>query len=144
MKIGREVEGRLKGIKTLFLDAEHIEKARTFLDQGDNAVLQHLYISDQSNTLDYHTVSDIFPEHLVTMDITEVLYDSPIDLPENVVLMLRVKGGTQEIFENVERMRTTDMIKIEHQRKVYCFTVGNAVVTFPREFEQDIEINVQE
>jgi hypothetical protein len=143
MKLGLEVEGRLRGLPTLFLGAAYVEKAVAFLkhlSENNQQAPGHVYISDNDNILDYVDVSDLFPTKLVTLDVTEIQYDSPLDIPENIVIMLRLKGSDHDIFENVVRLRSTDMIKIEHERNVFCFTVGSAMLTEPHEFDDDVEV----
>ena len=140
MKIGVEVEGRLRGIKTLFMDAsEGYCKAIDVLASEAGRGIGHIYISDPENTLSYRIVSNVFMGFHVTLDVTEVKEYCSRD---NITLMLRIdKCPQNRIFDSIKYLRSDlDQIKIERDRQVVILPMSCALTTEPHEFEGDIEI----
>jgi hypothetical protein len=133
MKIGIEVEGRLRGVPTLFCDADYFIE---YPDEVKSALelhgLRHCYISDTKNDLAYPYVGSKLAGFLVTMDVTKVF---DLTLPKNVTLMVRNPS-----FSDLQRLRPDDQIKYEENRQVFVFPVGSAIKTQPHEFANDQEI----
>ncbi|QRE00064.1 hypothetical protein [Burkholderia phage BCSR5] len=151
MKIGLEVEGRLKGIPTLFTNAEFV---RDHTRKVQNALrvhsINHLYISDNSGILTYEKVGLEFSCY-VTMDVTKTRVEYR---PSNITLMLRVDPsafhwlGQNEVegpafwsFTDIECLREGDQIKFERDRHVFVFPVTQAIKTAPADFEGDLELD---
>lgn len=133
MKIGIEVEGRLRGVPTLFCGAHEIHEARRLILQNRLNV-SHVYISDNGNTLDYLTVSSLFAGLLVTLDVTCV--GGP--RPANISIMLRIDGG--DAYDSVNRLTAEDQIKFERDRHVIVLPMTAAITTQPHEFEGDADL----
>jgi hypothetical protein len=150
MKIGVEVEGRLKGIRTLFIEAEtvheNLEKVRAALRTNN---IGHLYISDPTGILTYEEVGRLFECH-VTLDVTRTRAESR---PPNISLMLRVdpfayewRGQNEMLvppywtFTDIERLHENDQLKFERNNKVYVFPMTSAILTKPEDFSGDIEL----
>lgn len=141
MKIGLEVEGYLVGTPTLFCSAEDLPKInavynqiknRSYVELG-NKKISHIYISDHSNVI---TCNDLIglPNVRITLEVTKYLLS---DRPDNVDIMLR-----DPTFTYVDKLKLIDMIKFELDRKVYVFSMRDAVKTLPHEFDKDVELNV--
>lgn len=139
-KIGIEVEGRLRGVPTLFLSAgvDNLVLAADMLIR-DTGKPCHVYISDELNTLDYEDVGRLFDQCLVTMDVTQVIGVRP----RNVTIMFRIDKCPQEhIFDSTSRLDMNDQIKIERDQNVYVLPFNSAILTFPHEFAGDKEITL--
>lgn len=132
MKIGIEVEGRLRGVKTLFCGPQDVAAAKAYLAANP---LTHVYISDRDNTLDYVMVGWSFPACLVTMDVTSVREGVR---PTNVTLILTLPHSH---WDNVARLRADDQVKFHSvDREVLCATARNFVPTQPAEFLGDVAV----
>lgn len=158
MKVGIEVEGRLKGIPTLFMSAKEFraldlnmvfKKAVAQLNTRDWALLQsvsHFYISDDEN--------ELFPEDLlsqksaqaqqmvITLERTSVT--DRWRYPANVGVMLRVGEGTSAA--SFFALAASDQIKFSRgpQDEVYCVTKECMMRTNPSAFLGDVVINMDQ
>jgi hypothetical protein len=123
MKIGIECEGRLRGIKTLFMNADEdlLKAADILVERG----IGH--------------VSNFFQNAHVTLDVTEVKDYCPRD---NISIMFRIDKCPQDkIFDSIKNLRSDlDQIKIERDRQVVILPISCALTTEPHEFEGDIEL----
>lgn len=129
MKVGIEVEGRLRGVHTLFCNAsDNIDRA---VEQAILNGIRHIYVSDNDNTLSYQEFIE-YPNIQFTLDVTRV---QNIPRPSNITLMLRLPG-----FEDVSALKADDQIKFEHNRTVLVASVNSLVRTNPDEFENDVEV----
>jgi len=137
MKIGLEAEGRLKGIKTLFIEAhESFLKALEVLkDKG----IGHIYISDQRNLLSYAEITYVFRDYHVTLDITRVKDDW---IGDNISIMFRVDLCLKEaIYNSILNLKSErDQIKIEKDRHVFVFPMNCAMIAIPDDFAGDVEV----
>ena len=132
-KIGVEVEGRLRGVPTFFIDAEELDASAVakFINLG----VSHIYISDRYNTLNYNEVGHAFEGYLVTLDVTAV---KEVSRPTNVTLMLSMPHG---YWDSVQRLRPDDQVKFHSEdRNVLCVSARNLVATQPIEFLADREL----
>ena len=141
MKIGIEVEGRLRGIKTLFITAGN-DDVRTAIDvlySDAGRGIGHVYISDPENTLSCRIISNVFMGFHVTLDVTEVKDYCPRD---NISIMFRIDKCPQDkIYDSINNLRLDlDQVKVERDRNVIIFPMRSALITSPAEFEGDIEI----
>jgi len=133
-KLGLEVEGRLRGVKTLFIGASEIEAAKAYLSLNP---ISHVYISDPENTLNYVVAGWLFADSLVTLDVTAVRAEVR---PTNVMVILTMPHS---YWDSVERLRPDDQIKFHSEgRNVLCAPVRNFVPTQPIEFLGDIELEL--
>jgi len=137
MHIGIEVEGRLRGIKTLFINADEdlLKAADILVERG----IGHVYISDPDNKLSYRVTSNFFQNAHVTLDVTEVKDYCPRD---NISIMFRIDKCPQDkIFDSIKNLRSDlDQVKVERDRHVIIFPMCSALITEPNEFEGDIEL----
>lgn len=143
MKLGLEVEGRFKGLRTLFMSAD---EARQILDKADaievspsekalRALLevQAVYISDHDNTLSpTDAVFDLLRESslVITIEVTKVFQT----WPEDINLMLTVDSSSFWFLRDI------DQVKFSKDQNVYAVTKENMSRTHPNEFYQDIEL----
>lgn len=149
MKIGTEVEGRFKGLLTLFLDAD---EAIAFFNRpslvkavDDPMVkemipkVRHIYISDHGNKLspdeacitkwgELGFVVCIERTHVYNMDTW----------PPYVSIMLVIESSS---FWN---LRNIDQVKFTLNKLVACAPVESMIATRPEDFANDIEIKVNE
>lgn len=151
-KVGIEVEGRLKGTRTLFMGAdEYLEAATegTLADTLRRASAMHLYVSDNSNRLHLDVVSAFLarevPGLLATVDVTAVT--STLFKMPNLTVMLRYPFSIQ----SYKHLRPTDQVKFElpydhnmantDTRNVLVFPAANYLaLTEPHEFAGDVEL----
>lgn len=135
MKIGIEVEGRLKGIKTLFCDAQELVGARAlFADDKTLSSVKAIYVSDHDNTLDPSS-SDlawlIDQGIFITLEVTQVTEK----WPDEVSIMLHVESDSYWF------LKPTDQIKFHRgDQRVDAFAVESAYKTMPEDFEGDQEL----
>lgn len=133
MKLGIECEGRLKGIVTLFADAStplpDIKRAA-----AHSGIIQHIYISDNDNTLDYAEVGECFNDSYVTLDVTKVKGKRP----RNISLMFRVTENWS--FDDITQLTEYDQVKFESNRHVVVFPMTASIKTKPEDFEGDKEL----
>ncbi len=134
-KIGIEVEGRLRGVKTLFCSADELVDRAKIISYAASKGITHVYVSDRNNTLDYVMLGWMFSDCLVTLDVTEVRQGVR---PTNVTVILTMPHS---YWESVSRLRPDDQIKFHSEgREVLCASVRNFVPTQPIEFLGDEEI----
>lgn len=130
MKVGIEVEGRFKGVPTLFCGAhEYLKGIAEAKKQG----VSHIYISDNKNKLAYHNPALANCGLLVTLDVTEV--QGCLDRPSNITLMLRLEG-----YPQVRRLKDCDQVKFEAKRNVVVLPMYNSINTSPHEFLGDRKV----
>jgi len=128
MKIGIEVEGQFKGLPMIFCEADEIGCAITeALDRG----VDHLYISDKENKLDYDLTGMQIAPLVATVEVTKVTGPRP----NNVMLMLRDPS-----YAEVEKLSVFDQIKFERDRRVFVFPMAACHHTYPDDFAGDKEI----
>jgi len=136
MKYGIEAEGRLKGVPTIFCDANALRDGngvQTVYSALKKHLVSHLYVSDEQNTLDYKVLADTFPSTLITIEVT-VAQRCPAR-PNNITLMVRNPKYSDLCF-----MKNTDQLKFEEDRNVFVFPMGAAVCTEPSDFNNDLDI----
>lgn len=140
-KIGKEVEGkRYYGCPTLFVSADEylnsLPKIKKIVRDED---LWQLYISDHGNILDMPSVANEFEDFdmvAVTLEVTRV----PKKIPERLSIMLNITDGTS--IEQLDALSYNDEVKVSVGTHVYCWNRDDAVLTFPDEFENDVEVNL--
>jgi hypothetical protein len=138
MKVGIECEGILKGLKTLFIETNELDKALDFLNKPNN--IEQIYISDHDNKIvDYQFYCNLLPRYSITIEQTQITVQ---DIPRKIHLILRVdKCPSHLMFYSVRLLRPWDQIKFEKEKLVYIFPMSSVIKTTPDEFEGDIEID---
>jgi hypothetical protein len=156
MKIGYEVEGRFKGLYTLFMNSEHAVtffefkslKERAFPPGSADSIekVKHVYVSDSADQpFLMNGVEDCFLAwNEMGMPVTyETAYVGDRDLfPPNVHIMLRIDGSLGG-FESFWKLRLTDQVKFSKDQTVFCVAKENMTVTLPHEFMDDIEFDAR-
>jgi hypothetical protein len=143
MKYGIEVEGRLRGVKTLFMDAnEPVQKVLDFLYSDEGRGIGHIYICDHENTLNYRQVAYLFKGFHVTLEVSKVEGPELRLGTENLSIMFRIDlCPTKAIYKSISLLSSLfDQVKIEKDKKVYVFPFSSVITTLPNEFEGDVEI----
>lgn len=155
MKLGNEVEGKLKGLYTLFMDAKEAKEFFQFKSLKERAVpagiantierVKHVYISDHENTIG--CLADCLYRWLdmgmpVTLEVTDVRFRDKY--PANVMFMLNIKDDSSYHFtSSFSRLADTDQIKFAVPSgvgfQVWCVTKENMTKTYPAAFDNDIE-----
>ena len=139
MKIGLEVEGRSKGLKTLFLKASP-NLTSAFLTANLYKV-PHIYISVAESDMDIDTVVSMlendYPdahEVLITVEST-VLPTKPLEKHSTIDhFMFSITSG-------VHQLRPTDTVKShDGNLNVLTCTVENMSRTEPMDFAGDLEV----
>ena len=148
MHIGKEVEGRLKGVLTLFMGAQEaleffnyksLKEAvanKEYHSMIDN--IRHVYVSDPDNvispTANCLVMWDSF-NMPVTIEVNIFNYNR-ILYPDNVSFFLNLP--TSDFY----MLNANDQIKFDIKRSVYTAHVATMQQTNPHEFENDIELYV--
>ena len=129
MKIGKEVEGRYKGVQTIFMSADEVKAG---VDWRANRRIgpQQDYISDLKNELDlddnklYTWAEEVF----VTVEVTE-LKRVP---PEHLHIILRVDASS------FKYLWSTNQVKFEPgPRLVYMMPVEMMIKTYADAYDSD-------
>jgi len=133
MKIGTEVEGRMVGLRTLFIDACELLKLTVTVFNGlkEEYNLSQLYISDHYNSLnlDSKALLELSEVTIVTVELTSFEKS-----PDHVNIMLVVDNSS------FWKLRPNDQIKFSKDLNVYCMTKRNMTITKPEDFESDITL----
>jgi hypothetical protein len=138
MKIGYEVEGRLKGVRSLFLDVSELDKFYEHFVRCNCIKTVHevcqIYVSDHSNTLDLFSIKllNLSKEFLLTVEVTEL----KVDPPRYINTMLCIDSPSFWF------LRSIDQIKISKDLRVFSTTVENMSITNPEEFKNDTEVTL--
>jgi hypothetical protein len=141
-KLGIEVEGRFKGLLTLFLDAGELtedneEKILSVLKR--NLRIQQVYISDLENTL-LLGVKKLKPFLKKLSDLVFITVETKhlgkAPLPFYLNIMLAVEHPS---FWN---LRPTDQVKFSQGQKVFAIPVESMYKTEPSDFVDDINITL--
>lgn len=133
-KIGIECEGRLRGIKTLFIDASELTVDLGLKSLIEEGKVTHVYVSDHQNTLDYNELGKALGACYVTLEVTKVK-DEP--RPLNVGLMLALP---EEHWNSVQLLGPDDQVKFSWNQHVLASSMRNFVATYPIEFVGDVEL----
>lgn len=140
MKYGIEVEGRMRGVPTLFVDASEINTMSGLvfvLENLDDKGIRHLYVSDRDNTMDPDIVGNHATFHgiQVTLDVTALA--KPVTAT-NITVILTMPHS---FWASVNNLGADDQIKFHSiNRDVLCATKRVFVPTSPAEFEGDVPL----
>ena len=134
MKIGIEVEGRFKGLKSLFLTAEeYLDMTSHEIERRASANnVQQIQISDVTNRLDLTVLS------------LQMLADKYLLSIERTKVGPEYRGKIQVILwiddESYLNLYPTDQIKFSKNRNVKLIAVENMFDTKPQDFNADVTI----
>lgn len=144
MKIGMEVEGRYKGLPTLFMTAEEYLAGMQIYSANPDLqdlmdVQRHIYVSDHKNKININNLMGFWDmSRLITLEVTKVPTNRR-EWPRNVTFMLVIphKGL------NFWHLKDMDQIKFTQQQTVFTADIDSMPKTFPRDFEGDIKIKIK-
>lgn len=140
MKVGIEVEGALRGVFTLFCQAEEFKVDSSLIgNQLKKQGCSHLYISDHKGILDDDDVHAIHALLGVTATI-EVLTIPNIIRYSSIHYMLAVPVDPVGLGLFTGLTRHGDQVKFTHDRYVATALISAFDRTTPEEFEQDREL----
>lgn len=150
MKLGKEVEGRLKGLRTLFMTAD--EAINLFAETGPLKVkvkskfklnpeklseaitdVQAVYISDRANVL---TPDHAVFEPIRSLDVVISVERTEVAefWPDDICVLLRVENPS------FWYLKETDQVKFSYDQNVRCVTLENMSVTNPEDFRGDVQL----
>jgi len=139
-KLGLEVEGKYAAfnLKTLFMSAEEYMEAEDILDIVNEQDVEQLYISDHLNLLDLNDIGRRFADSdvLVTVELTQ-LDEVP---PEGIEIYWNASQASYAQAKTIRYLRSEDQVKVECAKHVMSWVVGEAVLTFPEDFDGDVEL----
>jgi hypothetical protein len=132
---GKEVEGRLKGLQTLFIVGD--QSIDTILDKlykclKEHIIVSHLYFGAgrQSKVNKYDTIRYFNREYLITY---EVMLDELDQVPDDILLSCHIMACIPQ--ENVRLLKTTDTIKLETSGLIYCIPKEQCMKTSRNEYQ---------
>lgn len=130
--IGKEVEGRFKGLQTLFIKGD--QSIRGIKEKLDiiKMPISHLYFGagNQSSVTSYDTIRYfILQDYLITY---EVFLQDLDKVPQDIVMHCHIIACVRG--ENVRKLKTTDTIKIETSSLIYCMTKEQTIKTSRSEY----------
>ena len=136
MKIGKEVEGRHIGLRTLFCSADEFMNQLQKVGQvADEWGVHQIYISDLDNELDISDLNVVLGtwalNYIITVECTIV----PEYVGTNINIMLNIDKPS---FWNLRR---GDQIKFSKDLTVYSASFENMTLTVPEDFSGDVEID---
>lgn len=138
--VGKEVEGRLKGLQTLFIVGDQsidniLEKLYKCLKK--HIIISHLYFGAgrQSNVTNYNTIKYFIKQgYFITY---EVMFNELNRVPSDILSDCHIMACIKQ--NNVQHLKLTDTIKIETSNLIYCATIEQFAKTSSNEY-QDINI----
>ena len=133
MKYGIEVEGRFKGLKTLFMSAPEMMACTVerILGYAEERKVQQIYISDLEGLVlkQNRTLKALAKDYIVTLEVSSV----QAEVPAYVNIMLNLKCETPMQF-----LKEGDQIKISQDQNVWAISVENMIRTVPEDFHGDV------
>jgi hypothetical protein len=158
MKLGFEVEGRLSGLYTLFMDAKEAMEFFNYKSLKDRSTpksavasverVQQIYVSDHAN--DIQPYADCLKKWYelglpVTLERTEIYNRDSYS--KNVTIMLTITDTGSLFNDSFWNLYDTDQVKFSRttfdgSNTVRCITVGNMMLTQPQAFADDITLKV--
>mgnify|MGYP003423883220 FL=1 len=149
MKIGTEVEGTLRGLKTLFCQASELQSALTHWEKLQPIhKLQALYVSDHENVLtenEFQRLAKFTSMGSCPTVTVENLTGRRIE-DYRVGFMLAVQTDPRSMgffpWPGTVKLDKHDQIKFTFDRFVATAEVRDFDITTPEEFNGDIEIDL--
>lgn len=134
MKVGIEVEGKDKGLKTLFLNAHEITSIaeECLLDICNKHMIEQIYISDLQNKINLFSeyFYNLSKEYIICFEVS-FLEQPP---PEHISIMLNL--NRPDLFF----LKETDQIKFDKDLFVKAIPIKDMIITTPEDFAKDVEI----
>ena len=138
-KLGYEVEGRLKGVYSLFVEVDELSR---LLNPENKHLLDkvgQVSVPDYDSTIlqkDIDILMSLDPRIVITLETPKI--NLPMhSLPARLNLVLVVKHS--QIFE----LAVTDQIKfVNESRLVLMIPKESMMVTCPDEFDDDVEVEI--
>lgn len=133
MWYGVEVEGRLRGLPTLFIKGDF---PKTIIGNCAFAKgVKHLFFgAGHQSKINFNTVRFFMKKgYLITIDVTR-LETVPIDVRKKVHIMFTVPNSPIDILKD------SDTIKLEGKRYVYCACKRHFFKNSYKEYEKDEKI----
>ncbi len=136
--VGKEVEGRFKGLQTLFIVGDQpikhiLEKLQ--LCNTNNIIIGHLYFGagNQSKVKNYNTIRHfINAGYLITYEVILSDLDMvPSDIIKSCHIMICIKNNFIELLKNM------DTIKLETPITIYCCSKEQFITTTRNEYNND-------
>lgn len=123
--IGTEVEGRYKGIKTLFVVGDQkVSKIQNYLLDNN---IYHIYFGagNQSIVNNFDTIRFFIERgYIITYELEEKDIDKiPNDIIKNIHIIITYKSN------ELIKLKSTDTIKVEDSKNVYCSSIENMFYT---------------
>ena len=134
MKYAFEVEGRYKGLLTIFVTVDEIPKITR--EVHHHYPFQSIYVSDPEGKLQDFTFIDIWNSKLIFIE-THDFSNIPDAYRDRVKLMYRVNDP------NIYKLRLTDQVKFrnpEDNLNVWTISVEELWKTIPKDFDDDWDI----
>lgn len=133
MRVGLEVEGRLRGVRTLFLDASELSVNVNTVAKASGVT--HIRIRDLQNELNYFRINAfIEASFLITLDVTAVFAPPP----PNIGIVLTMP---YTYWQSLKHLRLTDQVRFHDQkRKTMVVSLRHFDPTQPEEFDYDQEL----
>jgi hypothetical protein len=133
MKVGIEVEGRFKGIKTLFCTAQEFLNNPDIVEIAKNDKCSQIYISDLNNELSlknlYLTI--IAKSFIITIERTSINSTPPYWV--NIILTVDNPSFWY--------LNQNDQVKFTKDQYVFAVTKEVMNKSVPADFELDIEVS---
>lgn len=127
MKLGIEVEGRFKGLKTLFFNIDEKINLNIF----NNPSFIQIYISKiKTKFQNEKLINDLLNKFFITIE-TDDLSDIPKYIKNKVSIILNIEN------ENFFNLKETDQIKFNKNNNVYCISKESMFKSFPEDFLKD-------
>lgn len=138
MKIGIEVEGRMKGLMTLFCSAEEFyENDVVGLIYSGKVTVSQVYVSDHGGYANIRDLVELGKKVYVTVELTYLHRESPAEIG----VILNIKNNRPAYEESFKRLKGTDQIKFEHEMNIFTITKEQMHRTYPSDFAGDYEID---
>lgn len=128
--VGIEAEGRLKGLKTLFISRNL--NYETIFRIADKHKCSHLYFNAGKRQINAWDIVEKFigSKFIITVEATSLI-SIPQKILKNCHIMLRIENN------NVNFLKPTDTIKIETQYCVHCITKEQMIQTSINDYKND-------
>lgn len=138
-KLGYEVEGKMKGIYTLFVEVDEIPRLLNYQNKHLLEKVSHVSVPDYQSkfTKDHLDILMSLDNRIVLTLETPKPSVSILEMPSRLNLVLVIEKP--EFFD----MTITDQIKFVNDAKmVYMVPKESMFLTTPEEFDSDIEVKI--
>jgi hypothetical protein len=143
MRFGIEVEGRFKGLRTIFVQARQLDGwsddsfTRNEVIEALSLNNAHQLYIDGVTTLSEDVLFGLEVFHAMGYVVTIETHELQQNFPDWVNVMLHLKDAS--FF----KLKPHDQVKfVNEDRLVYCVTKENMTITTPDQFDGDIDLSV--